>query len=799
MTVSTEDTWALISSYFDEKGLVSQQLDSFNHFLGVEMAQVIHEFAEMEIVATGEAQPGRPKGKHVTHLISFMDIQIGETSLPDAEKVLPQEARLRNLTYTAPVLVDIHHHQTIQAFGDEPASSLTKVIPKVCIGRIPIMLKSEACGLFGLSDIELTSLGECPTDPGAYFIINGSEKVLIAQEKMANNTLFIFNRRNGSNKFSWTAEIRSAPARGFKPPSPLYAKLVKTGGKNLSKGAVLFTLPSVKEDIPAGVLFRALGPDFASDKSFAEHVAGDLTDTQVLEGLKPSIKDAGAIRTAEAALDFIGHRLAPSNATKMKRQQLAADLLSKEMLPHMGTSASDSRAKAHYLGHMIRKIILADLGDAPEDDRDHMGAKRMEMAGPLFSSLFRKLFSKMKKEMRISLQKTADSGKDLAISRAINPNVISHGLKYSLATGNWSDSKTTPGNNRAGIAQVLNRMTYLATLSHLRRLNSPIGRDGKLAKPRQLHNTHFGMVCPSETPEGQAVGLLKNMALMAHITIGQPPYSVESFLTEWGMKPLYSTSPEDMCNLARIFVNGKLLGTHPAPVALASDLRGLRRQAVLHWETSISYSTFEKELHIYTDAGRICRPLLVVDQGLALQPEHIQMLKDPGQGLNWEWFLSNGLVEYIDTLEEESSLIAMFPEDLHKTSTYTHSEIHPSMIFGVCASIIPFASHNQSPRLTYQSAMYVPLAVGVVYPKREQSSPVLFCLLLCCAGPSKAWGCTCPTTTPAWTPWPMCSTTPRGRWPAQGPWTTWDSATFPQASTPSLLSSATPDITRRTL
>ncbi|ELK34707.1 DNA-directed RNA polymerase II subunit RPB2 [Myotis davidii] len=263
------------------------------------------------------------------------------------------------------------------------------------------------------------------------------------------------------------------------------------------------------------------------------------------------------------------------------------------------------------------------------------------------------------------------------------------------------------------IRSVLNRLTFASTLSHLRRLNSPIGRDGKLAKPRQLHNTLWGMVCPAETPEGHAVGLVKNLALMAYISVGSQPSPILEFLEEWSMENLEEISPAAIADATKIFVNGCWVGIHKDPEQLMNTLRKLRRQMdIIVSEVSMIRDIREREIRIYTDAGRICRPLLIVEkQKLLLKKRHIDQLKEREyNNYSWQDLVASGVVEYIDTLEEETVMLAMTPDDLQEKevaycSTYTHCEIHPSMILGVCASIIPFPDHNQSPRNTYQSAM----------------------------------------------------------------------------------------------
>lgn len=263
---------------------------------------------------------------------------------------------------------------------------------------------------------------------------------------------------------------------------------------------------------------------------------------------------------------------------------------------------------------------------------------------------------------------------------------------------------------------MLNRLTYASSLSHLRRCNTPLARSGKQAKPRQLHNTHWGMVCPAETPEGQAVGLVKNLALMAYITTGTAQLPVLEFLEEFSTENLTDILPSVIAEptTCKIFVNGNWVGIHRDPKALVDTFRSLRRMIDIDAEVSIVRDIWEAEVRIYTDAGRICRPLFVIEnQELAIKKHHISQLQisdDSGKKkLTWADLLTTGLVEYIDTEEEETTMIAMEPNDLTSgdtySKTYTHCEIHPSMILGICASIIPFPDHNQSPRNTYQSAM----------------------------------------------------------------------------------------------
>ncbi|XP_014403958.1 PREDICTED: DNA-directed RNA polymerase II subunit RPB2 isoform X1 [Myotis brandtii] len=705
-----EACWIVISSYFDEKGLVRQQLDSFDEFIQMSVQRIVEDAPPIDLQAEAQHASGEVE-EPPRYLLKFEQIYLSKPTHWERDgapsPMMPNEARLRNLTYSAPLYVDIT--KTVIKKGEEQLQTQHQ---KTCIGKIPIMLRSTYCLLNGLTDRDLCELNECPLDPGGYFIINGSEKVLIAQEKMATNTVYVFAKKD--SKYAYTGECRSCLENSSRPTSTIWVSMLARGGQGAKKSAIgqriVATLPYIKQEVPIIIVFRALG--FVSDRDILEHIIYDFEDPEMMEMVKPSLDEAFVIQEQNVALNFIGSRGAKPGVTKEKRIKYAKEVLQKEMLPHVGVSDFCETKKAYFLGYMVHRLLLAALGRRELDDRDHYGNKRLDLAGPLLAFLFRGMFKNLLKEVRIYAQKFIDRGKDFNLELAIKTRIISDGLKYSLATGNWGDQKKAH-QARAGVSQVLNRLTFASTLSHLRRLNSPIGRDGKLAKPRQLHNTLWGMVCPAETPEGHAVGLVKNLALMAYISVGSQPSPILEFLEEWSMENLEEISPAAIAGATKIFVNGCWVGIHKDPEQLMNTLRKLRRQMdIIVSEVSMIRDIREREIRIYTDAGRICRPLLIVEkQKLLLKKRHIDQLKEREyNNYSWQDLVASGVVEYIDTLEEETVMLAMTPDDLQEKevaycSTYTHCEIHPSMILGVCASIIPFPDHNQSPRNTYQSAM----------------------------------------------------------------------------------------------
>ncbi|KAI0639575.1 DNA-dependent RNA polymerase II second largest subunit [Trametes polyzona] len=744
--ITQEDCWTVISSFFDKKGLVRQQLDSFDEFVQNTMQELVDENSDL-ILDQADQHTGHEADVTRRYEIKFGQIYLSRPTVTEADgsvvPVFPQEARLRNLTYSAPLYIEMK--KRVLLGREDPDSATGDMIwetehddnpedtRKVWIGKVPIMLRSTFCILNGLEDDELYDLNECPYDSGGYFIINGSEKVLIAQERMATNHVYVFAKAQPS-PISFLAEIRSAVEKGGKTISQFQVKLYHRSQERSLGNVMKATIPYIKVDIPIWVVFRALG--VISDRDILEHICYDMQDNQMLEMLKPCIDEGFVIQDREIALDYIGNRGTTTGLNRERRLRYAQEILQKEMLPHVSMAEGSESKKAYFFGYMIHRLLLAALERRDLDDRDHFGKKRLDLAGPLLANLFRMLFRKLTKDVYRYLQKCVETHKEFNLSLAVKHNTITNGLKYSLATGNWGDQKKSMS-SKAGVSQVLNRYTYASTLSHLRRCNTPLGREGKIAKPRQLHNTHWGMVCPAETPEGQACGLVKNLSLMSCISVGSLSAPVIEFLEEWGLESLeenaHASTP-----CTKVFVNGVWMGVHRDPANLVKTIKKLRRKDDISPEVSVVRDIRERELRLYTDAGRVCRPLFIVEnQQLLLQKKHIENLvrgkEDPKFEYNWDNLIKDGVIELLDAEEEETVMISMTPEDLENSRlqaagvdphandgeadpsarlkaptnahTWTHCEIHPSMILGVCASIIPFPDHNQSPRNTYQSAM----------------------------------------------------------------------------------------------
>ncbi|KAJ2581147.1 DNA-dependent RNA polymerase II, partial [Coemansia sp. RSA 1836] len=512
--ITQEDCWTLITRYFDEHGLVRQQIDSFNAFIEQTLQEIIDENRTLVLETTIQGRQGQEMFKR--YHMEFGQLIMSPPAFIEKDgsptQLHPQDARLRNLTYSAPLLLECGQKTLVADTNNPRNQNVTSVADmemevvddmghfdrdgqlinrkRLFIGKVPIMLRSHYCLLNDLKDQDLHQLGECPFDQGGYFVINGSEKVLIAQERIATNTVLVFKKNLPYPHY--TAEIRSQAERVSKQPSSLTLKMSNKGVDKGSGQTIQTKIPYIRADIPAVVVFRALG--MVTAKDILEHIAYDVTDVQMMEKLKPSVEEAFVIQDREVALDFIGKRGTTVGVSRDKRIRYAAEILQKEFLPHIGTQAHNETVKAYFFGYMIHRLLLCALERREPDDRDHYGKKRMDLGGPLLASLFRTLFRKLTKETSIYLRKCIDSNREFNMNMAVQQSTITNGLRYALATGNWGEQKKAM-QARAGVSQVLNRYTFASTLSHLRRCNTPIGRDGKIAKPRQLHNTHWGLVC----------------------------------------------------------------------------------------------------------------------------------------------------------------------------------------------------------------------------------------------------------------------------------------------------------------
>ena len=719
-------TWKIIELMFKEndgKQLVKHQLQSFNDFVVNKIDQIISGFNQIEILFKYLPECDDFKIKMNIRVFNPRIIRPTIYEKDGSTKLMtPNEARQRNFCYSSNLYVDICIENKWYDDYNEPVNG-TKTIRNINIGKIPIMIGSNYCILNSDGYLGKNMRDECINDYGGYFIINGNEKVIISHDRIAENKTYVF-LENKISQYSHIAEIRSVSDNKFTPPKLTTLKL---STKATQFGHYIrINLHHIRIDVPLFIIFRALG--IVSDKDIVKFCVYDINNpnnTVLINHLKGSVEESNNIMTKGNALEYLSKFLNISGypkeimQNKTKRIYIITEILKNDFLPHVGDNLY---SKALYLGYMVNKLLKCFIGHIEMDDRDSYLNKRVDTPGIMMANLFRQYYGKVVKDAKNMIYKELNSGNWKMSNNVMNiinknnifkifkPTTIDSGLKYGLATGNWGIKNV---NSKQGVAQVLNRLTYNATISHLRRINTPIEKSGKLIQPRKLHNTQWGIICPSETPEGSSVGLVKNLAISADITIASNSNNIYEFVKNHPGVILFNGANTEMFDQNTwIVINGNIIGTHSNPKNIYNNLIHMKRRGAFHIHTSISWNIEKKNINISTEAGRCVRPVYIVNDNNKLNITKLFMSKFK----NFTWkdiicceSLNNikkiPIVEYIDVEESNSLMIATTKSDLSKLQHFSHMEMHPSLILGVLASNIPFSDHNQSPRNTYQAAM----------------------------------------------------------------------------------------------
>ena len=727
---STDISYKLIETYFEKQHLdrlVRHQKESYNQFVSEQIRETIQMFNPVTIHSDHDRD--EKTGLYSLEIvITFDNLQIYRPQIHEnngATKIMfPQEARLRNFTYSSPMSIDVNI-KIIKRSGEDLQSieTLYKKLPRIDIGKMPIMLKSDICVLKQYSHLKSSITGECWMDPGGYFIINGSEKTIIVQERAAENTVMCFNIKKNNNKWNWLAEIKSVP--DFKCISPKQINVMIATRNNGSGHGIYVQIPRIKIPIPLFIVFRALG--VSSDEEICQRILLNVKKNkkQMLFGLKASIIDANEYITEEESLDYIvsNAMFTPINMDKesglKKKKEFTENVLNNDLFPHCRSKIQ----KIYFLGYMVNKLLQTSFGWRKCDDRDSYLNKRLDTTGILLNNLLRNYFNKLVKDMQKQTVREINNGSwrstddylniinQTNIYKIIKSTTIENGLKRALATGDFGIKNTN--SNKVGVAQVLSRLTYISSLSHLRRVNTPIDKSGKLIPPRKLHNTQWGMICPAESPEGGSVGVVKNLSYLAHITTRSNSIPIYDILKD-KYKMIEDCSNEELFDKVKIMINGCWIGIVEDDEAfgLYKFLKESKYKGIVNIYTSIVFNYKTKEIVICNDAGRVTRPVYrLINNKISFTPEIMDKLKN--KKLLWDDLLvsntSESVLEYIDSKEQDNSLIYIHSNKRKRKReyeyNYTHCEIHPSTIFGILASCIPFPEHNQSPRNTYQCAM----------------------------------------------------------------------------------------------
>ncbi|KZF20669.1 beta and beta-prime subunits of DNA dependent RNA-polymerase [Xylona heveae TC161] len=675
---TAKDKWNLLPAFLKVKGLVKQHIDSFNYFVEVELKKIVQ--ANKKVLSDVEPQ----------FYLKYTDIWVGSPERLDADgedQITPNECRLRDMTYAAPVFVAIEYVR---------GKSVVKR-PRVPIGRLPIMLRSSKCVLSNKSESEMAILNECPLDPGGYFIVNGTEKVILVQEQLSKNRVIVeAEPKKGIVQASVTSSTHERKSKSY---------------VILKKDRIYLRHNVLNEDVPIVLVLKAMG--IQSDHEILLLVAG--IDNVYQDDFSVNFEECAklGVHTQQQALEYLGARIKitrkpiGSGALKRNYTQEALEALASVIITHVPVRGLNFRPKALYVAFMVRRVLMTMHDPNMVDDRDYVGNKRLELAGQLLSLLFEDLFKKFNHDLKMNIDKVLKKPNrtqefDAFEHMQVHGNYITQGMNRAISTGNWNLKRFKM--ERAGVTHVLSRLSYISALGMMTRISSQFEKTRKVSGPRALQPSQFGMLCPSDTPEGEACGLVKNLALMTHITTDDEEAPVIKLVFVLGAEDIAAISGRVVYGQGAyiIFINGTPIALTRQPKQFLNGFRKFRRMGRVSEFVSIYINHHHHAVHIATDEGRICRPLIVVENGKSrVTARHLQALRK-GE-LQFDDFLSRGLVEYLDVNEENDSNIAIYEKDINPSTT--HLEIEPFTVLGAVAGLIPYPHHNQSPRNTYQCAM----------------------------------------------------------------------------------------------
>ena len=635
-----KDQHLIVKKYLEENSLVESNIISYNNFIEKRMQEITNEISktmendEFEI-NLGKVDVGRP-------MVIEAD---GSSSL-----LMPAEARLRNLTYAAPIHLEI----TVKKDGQVDSEVVE-------IGKIPVMVKSEICNTHSLCEKDLIKNYHDPLDPGGYFIIKGNERVMTLAEDLAENQPFIETDNKGE------LLLRLFSLRGtYRIPTKITEN--KQGIFELSFSRF--------KNLPLVIVLKALGLTKESD--IAKYI-GKETDSVIV-----NLYEFANIATKEDAMIYIAEKT-NFQGTRKEVLDRVKQRIDSYLFPHIGQKKEDRTKKAVTLCKFVKQLLLAKENPELRTDKDHYANKRVRLSGDLLASLFRVNIRILIRDIQYSLQKSSKRKKFFSIKIIAKSTLFSHRIESAIATGSWTGE-------RSGVTQNMDKTNYLATISQLQRVASMLSSEQENFMARTLHPTHYGRFCPIETPEGTEIGLRKNLAILSRISTGTD-LDEEKFIKDLEAEGSFD---KEGVEGREIFLNGRFIGSTKEPGLFINRIKEKRRKEEIPVQLNIRNDDSAKLISISTEPGRVLRPLIIVDNGSPrLKDEHLVQIE---QGImKWGDLIKQGIVEYLDAAEEENAFVSLIKEEV--TPEHTHLEIDTIDIFGIVTSLVPYGNHDQSSRL----------------------------------------------------------------------------------------------------
>jgi DNA-directed RNA polymerase subunit B len=626
----------LVKKYLEQHSLVESNIRSFNDFVTHRMQSIVNEVNE----TTNKEDVDVTLGK----------VRIGKPDVIEADgsvsHITPTESRLRNLTYSAPVFVEL----TVK-YGNQTDSG------EVEVGRIPIMVRSAACNTHGMNKEELIANYIDQLDPGGYFIVNGNERIMVMAEDLASNQPFIEEGRQG-------LMLRLFSKRGtYRIPTTI---------TETNEGILDVTFSRLK-NISAVVLLKALG--MVREADIAKNI-GKEDDCVIV-----NLYEFATIQNPEDALLHIAEK-ASIQGTKKEILDRTKQKIDDFFLPHIGLDKASREEKALTLCKLIKQFLNAKANEELRTDKDHYANKRVKLTGDLLADLFRINLSILVRDIQYSLQKVMKRKKFYSIKTVAKSTLFTQRIESAIATGSWIGERT-------GVTQNMDKTNYLAILSQLQRVSSMLPGEQENFMARTLHPTHYGRFCPTETPEGTEIGLRKNLAILSRVSTAVT-FDEASVLKKFESFGLAEEGQHD------VFFNGRFIGSVKSNKDFANSVREARRQGDFPPELSIRMSNETGAVTISTEIGRVLRPLVIVRNGAAaLKDEHLVLMEQ--EKMSWADLVKEGIIEYLDAAEEEDALVALTPENIAENTT--HLEVDSIDLFGLITSLVPFGNHDQSSRL----------------------------------------------------------------------------------------------------